>query len=410
GAEIAALLDIPPATVRWHVSEIKKKLKEGIEMEENLSFEQKVLWCGHDGEANDYNMRGIGHNPLVNNICIACYGKELTIEEISRTLRVAAAYIEPLVEDLLYMDYFRTVGKNRYTTNFYIETAHFRLSKARYYLNNLEPIARRISEVFRRYLDEIKAVGFFGSDLDSDFLLWALIPVALQKLYYRSLESILNKNKIVIDTPLRKDGSRHWVHAGFDEASSGFTPEEKDFSKRSTHTGIKTNNADTGEKTLQYDGYFIFKTGKYWREVFSEDDMRAIRHIAELIRKNETPNDYDKMRIAAFVQQGYAKMEGGNPKLMIPFFDAEEWASFNAVLDKIQKEIGETLFAGLIEGFAEAMEKEIPSFISKDEKTYLKYSAYPQYALLCWLVDNGLLRDPTDEEAKRLSTVVWCEK
>jgi hypothetical protein len=138
--------------------------------------------------------------------------------------------------------------------------------------------------------------------------------------------------------------------------------------------------------------------------------MRAIRHIAELIRKNETPNDYDKMRIAAFVQQGYAKTEGGNPKLLIPFFDAEEWASFNAVLDRIQKEIGETVFAGLIEGFAEDIEKIIPSFISKDEKTYLKYSAYPQYALLCWLVDNGLLRDPTDEEAKRLSTVVWCEK
>jgi RNA polymerase sigma factor (sigma-70 family) len=411
GVEIAKLLDIPPGTVRWHVSEIKKKLKEGIEMEENVNFGPKRLLCGHDGWANDFNMHGIGQNPLVDSICIVCYGKELSIEEISRTLRVAAAYIEPLVKDLLYMDYFRITGKSKYTTNFYIETSQFKLSEARYYFHNIEPLARHICEVFRQHLDEIKAIGFVGSDLNSDFLLWALIPVALQNIYYKSLESLLGKNKIIIDTPLRKDGTLHWVKASFkdDEEALGFTSEEKDFSVIFYGNGIKSRCADTGERSLQYDGYATIQTGIHWREFGSDDDLRAIRHIAELIRKNETPNDYDKMKIASFVQQGYAKTEDGHPRLLIPFFDAAEWVSFNKVLDKIQKEICETLFEGFIEGFADAMEKEIPSFISRDEKIYLKYSAYPQYAVLYWLADNGFLRYPTEEEAKRLCTVVWCE-
>ena len=58
---------------------------------------------------------------------------------------------------------------------------------------------------------------------------------------------------------------------------------------------------------------------------------------------------------------------------------------------------------------AENLAQEIPSFISKEERNYLKYQLYPQYAVLYWLSDNGLLRYPTDEEAMRLCTVVWCE-
>jgi len=63
----------------------------------------------------------------------------------------------------------------------------------------------------------------------------------------------------------------------------------------------------------------------------------------------------------------------------------------------------------MIEKFSAEIDKEIPAFISKEERTYLKYQLYPQHAVLYRLSDNGLLRFPTDEEAKRMCTVVWCE-
>ncbi|MDR1687102.1 MAG: hypothetical protein LBS21_00635 [Clostridiales bacterium] len=72
--------------------------------------------------------------------------------------------------------------------------------------------------------------------------------------------------------------------------------------------------------------------------------------------------------------------------------------------------IGQYLFADFIEGFAREIEKEIPPFVTGAKRTYLKYQAYPQYSVLYWLADNGLLRYPTDEEAKRLCTIVWCEQ
>jgi hypothetical protein len=274
--------------------------------------------------------------------------------------------------------------------------------------------------VFRQHLDEIKAIDFMGNDFDSDFLLWALIPIALQNLYYKSLASILRKNSITINTPLRKDGSRHWLHASLQETDDdpadlppgAFTPDEIDFEQKALG-GIKMSRDDRNneEKFLQYcDGYISPTIGYGWGGLNSDDELKTIRHIASLIRKNETPNDYDKTKIASFVQQGYVEMKDGRPRLLFPFFEVQEWITFKGVLDRIQTEIGDTIFTDPIEGLAQVIEKEIPPFIAQDMKNHLKYSEQPQHAVLYWLADNGLLRYPTEEESKRICTVVWCEK
>jgi hypothetical protein len=68
------------------------------------------------------------------------------------------------------------------------------------------------------------------------------------------------------------------------------------------------------------------------------------------------------------------------------------------------------MFTDYILKFADYIESEIPSFINEDEKNYLRFSAYPQYAILYRLQDNGFLRVPTAEEAKRLCSIVWKEE
>lgn len=52
GDEISRALSISHSTVRWHLSEIKKKLKVGIEMADNLNYEPKRIMAGHDGYTN----------------------------------------------------------------------------------------------------------------------------------------------------------------------------------------------------------------------------------------------------------------------------------------------------------------------------------------------------------------------
>ena len=416
GDEISRLLNIPHSTVRWHLGEIKKKLKVGVEMtNSNLNYTPQRIMAGHDGFINgEDGQKGLGKDRLVDNICLACYGKALTTEEISRTLMVAAGYIENHIKDLVYMDYLRVVDKNKYITNFFITNIRHNVLAGKYHFYNIAPYAKKIYDAFNKRYDRIKAIGFLGNDLDKDFVLWAIIPLVSNNLYYKSISAVHRKNSITIDTPKRKDGSLHWVCAtlcedNYFETQNEFTKEEIDFYYKCTGNGIKTRGDGLGLAALQLDSRATINIGIHWRTV-DNPDLNEIYRIAEIIQKNETPNELDKLVIAREAEQGYVKMVDDKLKMLIPFFSKDEYDNLNVILDEIINELGEDLFVEYIENFARLFEKEIPIFISEEEKIYHKYKIYPQYAILYWLSDNILLRYPTDEEAKRLCTVVWCNK
>jgi hypothetical protein len=189
----------------------------------------------------------------------------------------------------------------------------------------------------------------------------------------------------------------------------GFTAEEIDFLGKSKGHGVKTRGSDTGEKALQYDSYATIKAGINWREFGSNDELRLFLRIAELCKSGEELNYYEKNAAVSLVEQGYLKFEDKRPILLIPVLNLQEKEGLNVIFQEIYNELGETMLTDYILKFAEYIESEIPRFIGEDEKNYLRFAAYPQYAILYWLQDNGFLRVPTDEEAKRLCSVVWKE-
>ena len=415
GAEISRLLNIPHATVRWHLSEIKKKLKVGIEME-NLSYEPKKLMAVHDGRADGHmGQCGLGQDRLVDNICIACYGKALTIEEIARTLTVAAGYLEHHIKKLEYMDYLKVVDKNKYTTTFFISTQRHNLMAGKYHYHHIGSYADKIYTSFDKRYEEIKDIGFLGSDLDKSFVLWAIIPLALKTLYFESLNNVYDKNKIHIAYPKRKDGSEHWVYATLcdDEyynTQTEFNADEVDFLRKSTGNGMKMISNATGLCALQYESRATMDAGYNWRAFSGHPDLSELYRIAEIIRNGAEPTTPDKQDIARQVDKGYISMENGKPKMEIPFFTKDEYDNLMVIIDDITSDLGQTFFVEYIEGFGEIFETTLPSTLSKEERAYHKYKIYPQYAVLYWLADKGCLRYPTKEEAKRLCTVVWCSQ
>lgn len=117
--DIASVLKVPIGTVYWHLSEIRRKIREGIEMQNtSLSVKPQRLMFGIWGCC--FKDVGLGYEyTLANSVVIACYGKALSIEEIARTLSVSAAYLESVIENLVLMDYLKVVNRNRYTTNMF---------------------------------------------------------------------------------------------------------------------------------------------------------------------------------------------------------------------------------------------------------------------------------------------------
>ncbi|MDR0916564.1 MAG: sigma-70 family RNA polymerase sigma factor [Oscillospiraceae bacterium] len=421
GAAIAQKLGLPHSTVRWHLGEIRKKLKVGIEMAENLSYTPGKLREGLDGfTLPEHGLAGIGKDRLVDNIILACYGKPLTIEDISRTLGVAAAYLEYHIDELVYMDYLKIVEKNKYQTTFFIPRARHEVLASVYQHGALPPYAERVYAAFVERYERIRAIGFLGSDQDRDFVLWSLMLLTLNRLYYRSLTDVLERSgsRLAHDFyPHRKDGSQHWVCASLVEddwfdTQTEFTPDEIAVYRRSAMGGVWQNGTDIGGGNRAFSVQLNGRAQIFADYKMEFVDLADIARIAEIIRSGETPNEHDKLIIASQVERGYVAVDNGVPHMLIPYFSVDEKRELNVILDEIADELGETTFTPYIEEWGRIFEPELPAFLSGDERQYNKIANFtaPVHTAMYLLEDNGLLRSPTDDEVKRLATVVWCEE
>lgn len=411
--QIAQTLGLANGAVRWHLFDIRRRLKEGFGMTESLGVSPKKLGVGHDGRVSaEKGQAGLAEgNLLVQNIAIACYGNPLTIEELSRELGVAAAYLEYHIADLVYLDYLKVINKNRYQTNFFIIEPHHQLATGKYHYENIGPIAEAIVAGITARLQEIRALGFTGNTLDDDFLLWSLIPLYTGQLFWEAYQPMLERNNV--NRPKRKDGSEHWVHAfmvtdGWFE-QCGELPAVVEFVEKSAGGGIKGRVTDLGVRSFQLDTCAGTRAGIQWRE-FDGAELNSLYRIRQLIENGEEPNDNDTLEIARMVDLGYVRVADGRPELLIPFLNQEQYTGLGEIFGSIRASMGQgNPFEAYIEGYAKLMGQHIPDFISKEERYYVTHSIYPHYAVLFHLVDHGLLRYPTDDEVKRLATILWCE-
>lgn len=411
GNEIAEKFNITPSTVRWHIREIKKKLREGFEMTEQNEYIPRRIMAGLNGNTSkEYGQAGLGEDRLADNICLACYGNKLSIEEIARTLKVAAAYIENHINRLVFMDYLKIVDKNKYTTNFFIEQFRHNVLHGKYHYHNAEPYAVKIYDAMNKKFDRIQDIGFLGSGLDKDFLLWALIPLLVNRLYYMATNTIVNKVNIDVNNPLRKDGSRHWVCAtlcddSFYENQTEFTREEIDFHHKSRGNGIKTNESH-GYWSFMLDSKATRDIGIHWRE-FGDSEINELVRISEIINRQEIPNSHDKLLIAHQVNLGNVTVNDGIPEMLIPILDNGQYKKLMGIYEEIYDELGRDFLVSYIENFAALYEKEIPGFISKEEKLFNCLNIHPEYAIIYRLADIGKVRYPSDDEARRICTVLF---
>ncbi|MDE6030012.1 MAG: sigma-70 family RNA polymerase sigma factor [Oscillospiraceae bacterium] len=126
--DIAAKLRISAGTVKWHLSDARTRLKEGITMntnEMNLGINPVIFYnmghCGSSGSAGDtYDMFD---TRLKQNIAYACYWEPKTLEEIARTVGVPQAYVADNLEKLVeyaYIDRLDNSKNPKFRTNMLI--------------------------------------------------------------------------------------------------------------------------------------------------------------------------------------------------------------------------------------------------------------------------------------------------
>lgn len=405
GDEISQKLGISSSTVRWHLQKTRKKLKERITMTGYSEIYKPVkLKVGHSGFVNRADMDGLVSDTLTQNLCYICYGKAMTIEEMAAKLSVAAVYLEDRVEKLLFMDYLKPVGANKYQTNFFIADERFVVASARYLCRNIMTVALPVFKAVRACLPTIKSFGVAGSQLSDEELLWDILPIVMRKKCSQLAERMIKEKGLGHRKPIRKDGSEHWVWAT-EKIVPGDSWEEdvKDFLENSVCHGVKWREEEC-IRSWQVDMAMFGD----WRD-FDGDDLRQLKRIKSLMDNSEELNEYDKTVMAAMAEKGYIEVNNGKATFLIPYFTRHQMEVAEEILDRhlgvfFDEEAAYEVFCGYIC----EMEKYIPDFIDSNERAFILTSFdVPDAPAFYMLLKQGYLTQPNDQQKKRICTVVW---
>lgn len=417
GEEIAARLGIPAATVRWHLHRAKSDLKERMEMQETNIYRPRRLSIGHSGWAENSVYDALERDILMQNICYVCYDNPLTVEELSRTLGVAAVYLEDKLEALCSMEYMTVSPRGKYVTNFFIHTAAYQLAHAKYQFEKTMPIAEAYLDVvdaaldeIDAALDEIDAVGYCG-EVDPDMLRWDMLFYFMTR-EIGATDARMNRTlHLEHGAPLRSDGTRHWVRA--------FAPQEEvleaakqerdsaelvDFLRSAIRFSMQSSHitpANVNARKLS-----IPLWGGSWRD-FGQREVLGLHRVRELIRSGETPNEFDSSAIADLIEKGLVTREGGKLALCFPYFSHDQIAAVNATLDRHAAGLDRDAIDRIFHGYVEYMRARIPACVSENERNHNLTSYDPYNAIPYLLMKAGRLRAPREDERGCICTVMW---
>ncbi|MBQ8164633.1 MAG: RNA polymerase sigma factor [Clostridia bacterium] len=124
--QIAMELNIPEGTVKSRLHLGRDHVKKGISNMEKYSkqsYSPITLYLSHSGSPglNGEPHKLVENDLIAQNILWLAYSKPTTIEEISLSIGIPAAYIEPIVQKLADGELMKKVG-NKYYTDFMIST------------------------------------------------------------------------------------------------------------------------------------------------------------------------------------------------------------------------------------------------------------------------------------------------
>jgi len=218
-AEIAKMLELPEGTVKWHLSDAKSQLKEGmkqVRIKGNLGIEPiKLTGFGHMGTPGELgDTADFLSSKLRQNIAFAAYYEPKTMEEIAKELGVSPVYIEDEVEYLVDYGYLDLLPGQRYRTNVFIENLPIDI-----YAKSKE-LSREIARVIcDRYvpelLHEFKEWGddVYVPDNDLNYWYWSKIAMCMMDIGNSFDIETLKKHNYYVK---RKDGGEYVAYAVVD--------------------------------------------------------------------------------------------------------------------------------------------------------------------------------------------------
>lgn len=226
-AETAHRLHLSLEMVKYYLFKTRRILKEGISMEREFGTKSynpaKFNFITIFNDMFNQEYQNLFSRKLPGNILVSAYYTPMTVRELAIELGVASVYLE---DEIALLERYRLITPlpgGKYQTRLVIFTEEYMNEFYRTAEKTLiDDIGGWIGKV-RERLPEIKALGFPGSDLGEDLLIWSFFFELIRN-GWRRFTSVLGK-----------DGEPSEIYRGATGTSYGHTYEVLENDAYSVH-------------------------------------------------------------------------------------------------------------------------------------------------------------------------------
>lgn len=344
---ISEKLSVPEGTVRWRLSEARKKLKkECTEMNETALRPVKMRLSIY-GNGN-YNGKSIPFpdvyidDALSQNILYYCYEEPSSVEELAKTCGVPAYYVEDCIDNLLNRDAIIEVTKGKYQTDFIIWSDKYGIYCEENAEKSLMPIMDELIAALDGIAEEADGIGFYKANKCKN---------DLRYLYGVMAFSYASKKYCKLPYPWfkKKYDGNEWCYLGNME-----TGKHRRISIGTQHS---VNLGSRGEFSLTA---YNAISGITFRQMMYDNYINACADILY----DGISKDIDSVVNA--IQDGYIiKKDDGSFFVTVPSFTKEQKAEFDSISDKYLAPLMPK-YSEIINDFIQGYKKLFPKHLNDD--------------------------------------------
>ena len=318
---IAEELNIPLGTAKWKLAEVRKKLKEYLDMEKLNGKKAYVpknfqVIQSFSGQLN-YDPCDYIDSLLIKNLLYHSYGNECSIEDFSIELGIARPYIEEYVEKLFKKDFLIKLENGKYLSNVAFidkkerrEILDFERENISGYYKALVKFAKNNLSYYKSLLDETNA--------KDEHLLWTLLLLAMFAVEdeFRT-EYTLRKDGFNWDLMLLETVDKLYSDEFFISGNGSFNDH---YGRRIGIMGFPANHWKEDGGASDVIAYDRALTGKF--------DLDLLNDILNLNKKYSDMLEFEKQTVNSYVKYGVLDIVGDEIKINIPIISMENYKAF----------------------------------------------------------------------------------
>ena len=348
-AQIARSLYISESMVKYLLFKSRHILKEGMSMERIYGEQSynpkslKLLFWGN-GPNRYYHLCD---SKISQNILFACYNDHLTAEQIALEIGIALPYMEDRLQELCEADALRKNG-NRYYTNIPIFTQAF-LADVQTKTGGLrQKIAEMVMTSIRKHEDEVRQIGFTGSEMSGLSFSWQMVCILLYSAIIENLQS-----RVKLNYPKDRYGTECFVW-GVEKCDASLWDSSFGF-------GISNVLNEAGD----YIQFMDFPLNGEMVHHFFYGRQDAVNVLLDIVKGNTSHfSENDRVVVAELLKKGYVVSDEGVLRANMPVFTVEQHQRLQELLAKDIVRIADEAEA-LMTAVTSVLEEHLPGHLKK---------------------------------------------